>query len=240
MFIPFWSCSESEITSRLYGCTDEDGNTNDGAAWLKGCLFPIFYVCLPVLHASAEIMATPVRLCGLPYLAYLIIENQEYNEVKIFLDEVKNYRKFRNQKDKKNKANVFVNSVYLKDTFETFKMKIDDKTVNVSYFTEQIKNHLKSKMYRHGEHVWKRDDFVRSTISLEAHHDDLNSQVSVTELEGKACIICTENQISGAFQPCGHYVVCEECYEKMVVNDDNKRTCPKCRAVIEEMLKIYK
>ena len=46
------------------------------------------------------------------------------------------------------------------------------------------------------------------------------------------CVVCLERAREVAFDPCGHFVCCSECGERM-------STCPLCRGTIERNLRIY-
>ena len=46
------------------------------------------------------------------------------------------------------------------------------------------------------------------------------------------CVVCHERAREVAFDPCGHFVCCSECGERV-------STCPLCRGTIERKLRIY-
>ena len=46
------------------------------------------------------------------------------------------------------------------------------------------------------------------------------------------CVVCHERKREVAFDPCGHFVCCSECGERV-------STCPLCRGTIEGKLRIY-
>mmetsp|Transcript_13338 Transcript_13338/g.21881 ORF Transcript_13338/g.21881 Transcript_13338/m.21881 type:complete len:96 (-) Transcript_13338:129-416(-) len=72
--------------------------------------------------------------------------------------------------------------------------------------------------------------------------DDLLQTISVSrdsvlrekaQRSARLCIVCMEKECAFAFLPCGHYVLCEKC------SNDCKTSCPKCRAVVQERVRIY-
>ena len=46
------------------------------------------------------------------------------------------------------------------------------------------------------------------------------------------CVVCHERAREVAFDPCGHFVCCSECGERVL-------TCPLCRGTIDGKLRIY-
>ncbi|XP_059609378.1 baculoviral IAP repeat-containing protein 8-like isoform X2 [Phlebotomus argentipes] len=64
---------------------------------------------------------------------------------------------------------------------------------------------------------------------------DLLDQAEIlreTQKENKLCKICLTEDISMAFVPCGHYIVCGICAATL-------KECPLCREAIQKTLRIY-
>jgi len=66
--------------------------------------------------------------------------------------------------------------------------------------------------------------------------------VKKTEVEGKACSICRENEKTHACIPCGHMCLCALCAEdlsKKGVRGQNITRCPICRQEVDNFSRIF-
>jgi serine/threonine protein kinase len=54
------------------------------------------------------------------------------------------------------------------------------------------------------------------------------------ELEKKSCIICEDKLRKLRFEPCGHKLLCEPCYNNLPKNFDGKSNCILCRQIIDQ------
>jgi hypothetical protein len=66
--------------------------------------------------------------------------------------------------------------------------------------------------------------------------------VKKTEVEGKACSICHENEKTNACIPCGHMCLCAICAEdlsKKGVKGQNIKRCPICCQEVENFSRIF-
>jgi serine/threonine protein kinase len=54
------------------------------------------------------------------------------------------------------------------------------------------------------------------------------------ECERKSCIMCEDKLRKCRFQPCGHKVICEPCYNKLPKNVDGKPKCINCLQTIDQ------
>jgi hypothetical protein len=52
-----------------------------------------------------------------------------------------------------------------------------------------------------------------------------------TNVEEEQCILCFKNKSSLQLRPCGHKIICPECYTKL-----EKPECPMCRAEIQSLI----
>jgi hypothetical protein len=52
------------------------------------------------------------------------------------------------------------------------------------------------------------------------------------------CIVCMENPRAIMFEPCNHFVCCEECAAR--IRSSNNDACPKCRVPLEKAVRIYR
>ena len=69
-----------------------------------------------------------------------------------------------------------------------------------------------------------------------------NSEVKKTDVEGKACSICLENEKTYACIPCGHMCLCALCAEdlsKKKMHGQNITRCPICRLKVDKISRIY-
>ena len=81
---------------------------------------------------------------------------------------------------------------------------------------------------------------------LKEEIDEINNKVSFDQITDKIkninseiCVICMVNRRNTAFNPCGHYLSCEECsnelFNKYIFA---KPTCPICRKVCQSFIKV--
>lgn len=54
------------------------------------------------------------------------------------------------------------------------------------------------------------------------------------KIEVQDCIVCMDRPSSRLFVPCMHFCVCSSCASML-----QKPTCPKCRAKIKEIRKVF-
>lgn len=61
--------------------------------------------------------------------------------------------------------------------------------------------------------------------------------------KNKECMICYDHQPNIAFSPCGHVLICKDCWDNINngnINDGKKLSeCPYCRAHISDFLRVY-
>lgn len=83
---------------------------------------------------------------------------------------------------------------------------------------------------------------LRNTINDEfkvIERDYSNSGIAklnaaLKSVDDDMCQICCDNQINMVLQPCNHMIICDECSNSL----DN--TCPLCRTVVTNRLKIFR
>jgi ribosomal protein L37E len=66
--------------------------------------------------------------------------------------------------------------------------------------------------------------------------DEEPRQRSVEEL---TCAICFVNERRWAFMPCGHLATCRRCLDRMVSNDNGRKTCPICGIESSNQRRIF-
>ena len=54
---------------------------------------------------------------------------------------------------------------------------------------------------------------------------------------GLACVVCLDAEPQLAVIPCGHYCLCQSCWEQLGSGQQN--TCVVCRGPVQDMLRIY-
>jgi Na+-transporting NADH:ubiquinone oxidoreductase subunit NqrF len=89
--------------------------------------------------------------------------------------------------------------------------------------------------------IRKAQDLKREcNVKMEEMTIKTNSMEKVIEKlseEGKVipeCCICVNVQDLLVFAPCGHQIVCQNCFKKM-----KKMECPMCRTEIKSFCKIF-
>lgn len=55
-----------------------------------------------------------------------------------------------------------------------------------------------------------------------------------------SCSICMENPVNAVLYNCGHMCMCYVCSSKLLRRRGDNRRCPMCRAVIRDVIKIYR
>ncbi|RZC35724.1 neuralized-like [Asbolus verrucosus] len=65
------------------------------------------------------------------------------------------------------------------------------------------------------------------------------STATIENRESSECAICYENAAEAALYPCGHMCMCYDC-ARLQWRDKGTGRCPMCRAVIKDVIKIYK
>jgi hypothetical protein len=110
--------------------------------------------------------------------------------------------------------------------------------IKCSALSQNIKN---DKNYKVNNYYYKYAGLLTEDLDFEDGYDE-DAQVgkaiekSLKDSKSvdlnKQCIICYDKKISIAFMPCGHYISCPECSEKIY-------ECPICHVVIETKNKIF-
>jgi len=86
---------------------------------------------------------------------------------------------------------------------------------------------------------------INHGIEMNAEGETLKPKkqdVKKTEVEGKACSICCENEKTYACIPCGHMCLCALCAEdlsKKGVKGQNITRCPICRQEVDNFSRIF-
>ncbi|HXW52560.1 MAG TPA: RING finger protein [Myxococcota bacterium] len=245
-FIPFRSFADPKVVGALYTCTNTSWRGCDAqdVGCTKGWLFPIFYVALPIVHTSLEVAATPtVRVLALPYLCYLAAKNSEASDAIDFLNEIKKYLQYKNDRDFDTAKSYYANSSQLKRAFKRFQSQLNDR--KLSQFIRIVTTNLATNQYRFNGDFWSVDDYVRAATTLEKTYgtfdfDDQPKDQAVENPELVTCVMCQDKKVAGAFLPCGHFVSCDDCYETLKSDANGKApACPNCRAPITDLKKIY-
>lgn len=55
-----------------------------------------------------------------------------------------------------------------------------------------------------------------------------------------SCSVCMENAVNAVLYTCGHMCMCFSCARKLLRHRGDNRRCPMCRAVIRDIIKIYR
>ena len=232
-FIPFRSFAEPKITSSLYDCSSWKGCFDSSSVCcIKGMLFPVLYIVLPIIQISAEIAATAtVRICASPYLCYLAYKNQQARDVISFLKEAENYLDHKKNGHDDAKRMYYLNSSFLKPAFEKFRTTAINSHTTASHFLDRIKTNIHANQYRFNGNLWSINDFIEAASTPKTHEFSFAAKNETDKNRGHVeCTICKEKIVIAAFIPCGHYIACDECHEKLKENALNQTpTCPTCR-----------
>ena len=88
---------------------------------------------------------------------------------------------------------------------------------------------LSDALVRAGGSLKKAAEAALETLNLAT----IASRLQTLEAEKASnCVVCHERAREVAFDPCGHFVCCSECGERV-------STCPLCRVTIQGKLRIY-
>lgn len=88
---------------------------------------------------------------------------------------------------------------------------------------------IETKIYGRGIYrLWQ--DFRSKNIQVKI----INSQTTITvkPLKERTCRVCYDNEIQIVFLPCGHFVTCKDCAQKV-------RKCVVCRTTIKGIIRAY-
>jgi len=67
-------------------------------------------------------------------------------------------------------------------------------------------------------------------------------EVTKTDVDGKECLICRENEKTHASIPCGHMCLCALCAEDLSrkgIKGQRNTRCPVCRLEVDNFSRIY-
>lgn len=68
-----------------------------------------------------------------------------------------------------------------------------------------------------------------------------NNNDKTDKSEGaNSCSVCMENPVNAVLYTCGHMCMCFSCSRKLQRRRGDNRRCPMCRAVIRDVIKIFK
>jgi hypothetical protein len=94
-------------------------------------------------------------------------------------------------------------------------------------------NEAKGGLEKESIRQWSSKDLLRNTLS------QVPDSAKALSSE-KVCCICLENKrVPIAFVSCGHSPVCKQCCSHIIDDDVNLITCPVCRSVSDEMLRLF-
>lgn len=139
------------------------------------------------------------------------------------------------ESSKKEKANVL--HVMIKNNTEKVKILEDEE----EKLREQIYE-IESRIIKQRSRMKDELDNLRNMMNEEfkvIERDYSNSGIAklnsaLKSIDDDMCQICCDNQINIVLQPCNHMIICNECSQSL----DN--TCPLCRAVVTNRLKIFR
>lgn len=77
---------------------------------------------------------------------------------------------------------------------------------------------------------------IRRKINADWENILKEPEVSVN---GVTCVACKEHRPSICFLPCGHQSMCDRCTREMFSLPGVNRSCPVCRALVEEIIRPY-
>ena len=80
----------------------------------------------------------------------------------------------------------------------------------------------------------KKNNSKQEFNELKQKYEKAIEHINKTNKESNECVICFENVIQYAFNPCGHAICCENCFKSL----KNKK-CPICRCYIKSSMRIY-
>ncbi|KAF8107020.1 hypothetical protein N665_0128s0002 [Sinapis alba] len=91
--------------------------------------------------------------------------------------------------------------------------------------------------------VWKPEKSQGENIAkLLEELDKLEGSYESEANNDRECIICMKDEVSVVFLPCAHQVVCGSCSDSFFSsnnNGGNKVTCPCCRALVQQRIRIF-
>ncbi|XP_010478674.1 PREDICTED: MND1-interacting protein 1-like [Camelina sativa] len=91
--------------------------------------------------------------------------------------------------------------------------------------------------------VWKAEKSQGENIAKLL--EELDKLEGTNENEAnydRECIICMKDEVSVVFLPCAHQVVCGSCSDSFFASNNNggrKVTCPCCRSLIQQRIRIF-
>ncbi|CAH2034959.1 unnamed protein product [Thlaspi arvense] len=137
-----------------------------------------------------------------------------------------------------------------KRKLETLRLKIEidfQRHKDDHQRLEQELSRLKASSDTDSSHlpnsVWKPEKSQGENIAkLLEELDKLEGTYENEASNDRECIICMKDEVSVVFLPCAHQVVCGGCSDSFFSGNDNggsKVTCPCCRALVQERIRIF-
>lgn len=118
---------------------------------------------------------------------------------------------------------------------------------NVKDATQRVK--AMRKQLKEREEVWKKankrakaEKGVRRQVKrareagCQLHLNDDDDDGREKDTEKDTCVFCYTKARAYVANPCGHYVFCGDCMEKL----QNKNQCPMCRKEVVSFIRVFK
>lgn len=88
--------------------------------------------------------------------------------------------------------------------------------------------------------IWRPEKSQGENIAkLLEELDKLEGSYEKEANNDRECIICRKDEVSVVFLPCAHQVVCGSCSDSFFSSSGSKATCPCCRALVQQRIRIF-
>ncbi|KAL1212981.1 MND1-interacting protein 1 [Cardamine amara subsp. amara] len=114
--------------------------------------------------------------------------------------------------------------------------RLEQELSRLKAFSDIDSSHLPNNVWKpeksQGENIAKlleELDKLEGSYENEANYD-------------RECIICMKDEVSVVFLPCAHQVVCGSCSDSFFASNNNggsKVTCPCCRGLVQQRIRIF-
>lgn len=142
----------------------------------------------------------------------------------------------RNKNNKLLEQNISKNKSFLELTDTNDKLMAEVK-IREEEIYKRLHKHLESINLDISKSTDEKSKIDKLYNDLKFQCDSLDEKIKsntdkLNLISNPICVICTENKITLAFNPCGHLVCCSSCVNKI-------DKCPICKSKINSKLKIF-